>query len=184
CLRRTLSQYLVDRIHSAPNIEVMRKTEVIALHGDHMLGAVTVRNNQTRKKKTFAPRWLFWCLGGEPQTNWARDIGICRDSDGYLVTGPDLAQGGQYPNNWPLERSPFYLETSTPNGCEECLKMGDTWVHLRLCLECGHVGCCDSSKNKHATKHFHHTKHPIIRSLEPGEDWGWCYVDELELDFA
>jgi hypothetical protein len=71
----------------------------------------------------------------------------------------------------------------TPNGCEECLKMGDTWVHLRLCLECGHVGCCDSSKNKHATKHFHQTKHPIMKSLEPGENWGWCYIDELMLDF-
>jgi hypothetical protein len=65
------------------------------------------------------------------------------------------------------------------NGCEECLKMGDTWVHLRLCRECGHVGCCDSSKNKHATKHFHHTKHPIVQSIEPGEDWFWCYVDEV-----
>ena len=69
------------------------------------------------------------------------------------------------------------------NGCEECLKMGDTWVHLRLCLSCGHVGCCDSSKNKHATKHFHKTNHPIMRSLEPGEDWGWCYIDQVELDF-
>ena len=69
-------------------------------------------------------------------------------------------------------------------GCEECLKMGDTWVHLRLCLECGHVGCCDSSKNKHATKHFHSTKHPIMKSIEPGETWGWCYIDEVELDFA
>src|SRR5712675_911284 len=69
-------------------------------------------------------------------------------------------------------------------GCEECLKMGDRWVHLRLCLSCGHVGCCDSSKNKHATKHFHATKHPIVRSIEPGEDWGWCYIDNLELDFA
>jgi hypothetical protein len=67
-------------------------------------------------------------------------------------------------------------------GCEECLKMGDTWVHLRLCMSCGHVGCCDSSKNKHATKHFHKTKHPIIKSLEPGEDWGWCFVDEIELE--
>lgn len=64
-------------------------------------------------------------------------------------------------------------------GCEECLKMGDTWVHLRLCLTCGHVGCCDSSKNKHATKHFHSTKHPVVRSQEPGESWMWCYVDEL-----
>ena len=62
--------------------------------------------------------------------------------------------------------------------------MGDRWVHLRLCLGCGHVGCCDSSKNKHATKHFHATKHAIMRSFEPGENWGWCYIDELELDLA
>jgi uncharacterized UBP type Zn finger protein len=71
----------------------------------------------------------------------------------------------------------------TRNGCEECLKSGDTWVHLRLCLSCGHVGCCDSSMNRHATKHFHHTKHPIMRSIEPGEDWGWCFIDEVELEF-
>jgi uncharacterized UBP type Zn finger protein len=67
-------------------------------------------------------------------------------------------------------------------GCKECLEMGDTWVHLRECLICGHVGCCDSSKNKHATKHFHQTKHPIIKSFEPGEDWRWCYVDEVFLE--
>jgi monovalent cation:H+ antiporter-2, CPA2 family len=67
------------------------------------------------------------------------------------------------------------------SGCEECLKMGDTWVHLRICMTCGHVGCCDSSKNKHATKHYHSTTHPIVRSLEPGEDWGWCYEDEVML---
>ena len=60
-------------------------------------------------------------------------------------------------------------------GCEECLQMGDRWMHLRLCLTCGHVGCCDSSKNKHATKHHHATQHPIVRSLEPGERWAWCY---------
>jgi uncharacterized UBP type Zn finger protein len=72
----------------------------------------------------------------------------------------------------------------TPNstGCEECLAMGDTWVHLRLCLTCGHVGCCDSSKNRHATKHFHATGHPVIRSFEPGEDWMWCYVDNLFME--
>ena len=63
-------------------------------------------------------------------------------------------------------------------GCEECLAIGSPWVHLRLCLSCGHVGCCDSSKNKHATKHFHRTKHPLVRSIEPGESWIWCYVDE------
>ena len=68
------------------------------------------------------------------------------------------------------------------NGCEECLKTGDEWVHLRMCLICGHVGCCDSSKNKHATKHFHRSKHPIVQSVEPGEDWRWCYVDEIMLD--
>jgi hypothetical protein len=60
--------------------------------------------------------------------------------------------------------------------------MGDTWVHLRLCEICGHVGCCDSSKNRHATKHFHKTKHPIMRSIEPGEDWGWCYIEEVMLE--
>jgi uncharacterized UBP type Zn finger protein len=70
----------------------------------------------------------------------------------------------------------------TPKGCEECLKMGARWVHLRLCMECGHVGCCDSSPNKHATKHFHRTGHPIIRSFEPGEQWGWCYIDEVMFD--
>jgi len=63
-------------------------------------------------------------------------------------------------------------------GCAECLKLGDEWVHLRICMTCGHVGCCDSSKNKHATAHFHATGHPIMRSFQPGEDWAWCYVDQ------
>lgn len=66
-------------------------------------------------------------------------------------------------------------------GCEECLKSGDSWVHLRMCLACGHVGCCDSSKNKHATKHFHHTQHAVMQSAQPGESWKWCYVDEIML---
>jgi uncharacterized UBP type Zn finger protein len=64
-------------------------------------------------------------------------------------------------------------------GCEECLKTGDGWVHLRLCETCGHVGCCDSSPNRHATKHFRATTHPVIKSFEPGEDWGYCYADDL-----
>jgi len=63
--------------------------------------------------------------------------------------------------------------------CEDCVKTGDRWVHLRLCLVCGHVGCCDSSKNRHATGHFRETGHPLVRSIEPGERWVWCYVDEL-----
>lgn len=71
--------------------------------------------------------------------------------------------------------------TPSGTGCKECLEMHDTWVHLRLCLGCGHVGCCDSSKNKHATKHFHQTQHPVMQSFEPGEDWRWCYVDEVFL---
>jgi uncharacterized UBP type Zn finger protein len=65
------------------------------------------------------------------------------------------------------------------DGCEECLKMGDTWVHLRMCLQCGHVGCCDSSQNRHATKHFKTSHHPIIASREPGENWKYCYVDDV-----
>jgi uncharacterized UBP type Zn finger protein len=68
------------------------------------------------------------------------------------------------------------------NGCEECMKIGSDWVHLRLCKTCGHVGCCDSSRHKHATKHFHRTKHPIVRSFEPGETWMWCYVDEVLIE--
>lgn len=63
-------------------------------------------------------------------------------------------------------------------GCEECLRMGDTWVHLRMCLGCGKVGCCDSSKNRHATHHFQASGHAVMRSIQPGEDWRWCYVDE------
>jgi len=76
------------------------------------------------------------------------------------------------------------IRTVVPSaeGCEDCLKVGSGWMHLRLCMTCGHVGCCDSSPNQHATRHFQSTSHPIIRSFEPGEDWGWCYVDELMFD--
>jgi ubiquitin-hydrolase Zn-finger-containing protein len=67
-------------------------------------------------------------------------------------------------------------------GCVECLKSGDTWVHLRLCRICGHVGCCDDSKNRHARKHFHDAGHAIISSFEPGEDWSWCFADEMQVE--
>ncbi|MFL5341457.1 MAG: UBP-type zinc finger domain-containing protein [Gemmataceae bacterium] len=70
----------------------------------------------------------------------------------------------------------------TPAGCEECLRAGTSWAHLRLCLTCGHVGCCDSSPGKHATRHARHTAHPVIASYEPGERWAWRYVDEAEVD--
>ena len=69
--------------------------------------------------------------------------------------------------------------TPSAEGCEDCLKIGGRWLHLRLCMTCGHVGCCDSSPNRHATEHFRSTGHPVIKSFEPGEEWGWCYVDEL-----
>lgn len=72
----------------------------------------------------------------------------------------------------------------TPEGCEECLRAGDTWVHLRLCRTCGHVGCCDASRNKHATRHVHATGHPIVQSIERGEDWMWCYIDRVYLEPA
>jgi uncharacterized UBP type Zn finger protein len=67
------------------------------------------------------------------------------------------------------------------DGCEECLAAGGVWLHLRICLSCGHVGCCDDSPNKHATAHARGSGHPLIRSLEPGEDWCWCYEDETAM---
>ena len=72
--------------------------------------------------------------------------------------------------------------TARTQDCEECLKSKSSWVHLRLCLTCGHVGCCDSSPNRHATKHFQHTSHPVMASFEPGERWAWCYVDQIDMD--
>jgi hypothetical protein len=68
-------------------------------------------------------------------------------------------------------------------GCEECLKIGSGWVHLRMCMTCGKIGCCDSSPNRHATAHERESGHPIIRSAEPGEDWSWCYLDEVAFRF-
>ena len=66
-------------------------------------------------------------------------------------------------------------------GCEDCLKIGGRWVHLRICLTCGHVGCCDSSPNRHATAHYRSTAHPLVTSAEVGETWAWCYVDDRDL---
>ncbi|HKC19316.1 MAG TPA: UBP-type zinc finger domain-containing protein [Candidatus Dormibacteraeota bacterium] len=77
-----------------------------------------------------------------------------------------------------------YPKPNTPAGCEECLATGAQWVHLRLCTECGHVGCCDSSPNHHATKHWHRTHHPVIASYERGENWVWCYADEVFFETA
>ncbi len=76
----------------------------------------------------------------------------------------------------------IYDVEPSAQGCEECLKTGDWWVHLRECLVCGHVGCCDSSPNRHATKRFHSTEHPLVQSFEPGENWIFCYVDKVVME--
>jgi uncharacterized UBP type Zn finger protein len=75
------------------------------------------------------------------------------------------------------QQAPLSVRPNTPDGCEECLRDGTRWVHLRLCLTCGHVGCCDSSPQRHADRHFDETEHPVMRSFETGEAWRWCYVD-------
>ena len=72
--------------------------------------------------------------------------------------------------------------TPSAEGCEDCLRIGSWWVHLRMCLTCGHMGCCDSSPNRHATKHVRASGHPLVRSMEPGEDWAWCYIDEVVIE--
>jgi uncharacterized UBP type Zn finger protein len=74
--------------------------------------------------------------------------------------------------------------TPSADGCEDCLAIGGRWVHLRLCVTCGHVGCCDSSPNKHATAHFRHTGDPLVQSYEPGEEWFWCYADQVAFEIA
>jgi uncharacterized UBP type Zn finger protein len=77
-----------------------------------------------------------------------------------------------------LRKLPVPEPADRTKGCEECIKIGQKWVHLRKCLICGHVGCCDQSIGKHATAHFHETGHPVIRSAEPGENWKYCYSDD------
>jgi len=113
-LKSTLSQYLVDRIYSAKNIEVIPHTDVVALRGDQMLDEITLADRRSGEQRRVATHWLFVCIGGAPHTAWAEEVGIVRDEAGYLVTGPDLLHGQQRPPNWPLERNPFYLETNVP----------------------------------------------------------------------
>ena len=114
CLKMTLSEYLADRIHATANIAVLTRTEVTALHGNGSLEAITLRNNQTGDSRTAETRYLFLCLGGVPHTEWANEVGIVRDSEGYLETGPDLLKDGKWPEIWQLDRAPYYLETSVP----------------------------------------------------------------------
>jgi len=113
-LKHTVSKYLIDRIGATPNIEVLLCTEVIALHGDSILRAITLRNNQTGQECEAKTWWLFLCLGGVPHTDWAEAVGVVRDEGGYLVTGPDLLKNGHPPTNWTLDRDPYYLETNVP----------------------------------------------------------------------
>jgi thioredoxin reductase (NADPH) len=113
-LKSTLSRYLVERIAAAANIEVLAHTEVTALHGEQTLREITLRDNATGEERRIAIRWLFVCIGGEPQTHWAEAIGMERDEAGYLVTGPDLLHRGQPPPRWPLDRDPYFLETNIP----------------------------------------------------------------------
>jgi thioredoxin reductase (NADPH) len=113
-LKQTLSQYLVDRIHATPKIRVLLHTEVTALHGDHVLRAITLTNNETGEEWTENTSWLFFCIGGEPHTECAAEVGIMRDEGGYLLTGPDLQKIGHHPPGWKLERDPYYLETNVP----------------------------------------------------------------------
>lgn len=115
CLKTTLSQYLVDRIYSTPNVEVLNQTEVTGLSGeDRCLEEITLTNRKTGESKQIKTRFLFVCIGGAPNTQWAGDLGVVRDDSGYLVTGPDLMKGGKAPASWPLDRDPYYLETSMP----------------------------------------------------------------------
>jgi thioredoxin reductase (NADPH) len=113
-LNDNVSEYLVDRVTHAPNIEILPKSKVVALHGDDMLRAITIRNCETGEERTIETSFLFLCLGGVPNTQWAKDVGIVRDEQGYLVTGPDLRKFSSLPEIWKLNREPYYLETSMP----------------------------------------------------------------------
>jgi thioredoxin reductase (NADPH) len=113
-LKKTVSQYLVDRIRSTPRLEVLLQTEVTALHGDQALSAITLKNKKNGREWTENTSWLFLCLGGVPHTQWAVEVGIVRDEAGYLVTGPDLMKNGHRPENWHLDRDPYYMETNMP----------------------------------------------------------------------
>jgi thioredoxin reductase (NADPH) len=113
-LKISLSSYLLDRIETTKNIQVLMNTQVTALEGDQVLRGITVTNLKTGESKKLQTRWLFVCIGGELHTQWAIDAGVKRDESGYLITGPDLLHDGQRPERWPLDRDPFYLETNIP----------------------------------------------------------------------
>jgi thioredoxin reductase (NADPH) len=113
-LNENVSEYLVDRVTRTPNIELMPRSKVVALHGDDMLRAITIHNCETGEERSIETSFLFLCLGGVPNTQWAKEVGIIRDEQGYLVTGPDLRKFGPVNESWKLNREPYYLETSMP----------------------------------------------------------------------
>lgn len=113
-LKETVSQYLIDRILANPKVKLLTNTLVTALHGDDTLKEVTLTNKRTGESKTVPCGWLFLCLGGIPNTDWAEKAGIIRDEAGYLVTGTDLKKFGLNQNNWPIDRDPYFLETNVP----------------------------------------------------------------------
>ncbi len=113
-LKETISQYLLDRIRSSSNIKVLTNSAVAELEGDEVLSAVVIVSRLTGERQRFVTRWLFVCIGGDPHTAWAEEVGIVRDPAGYLVTGPDLLLGDHRYDRWPLERAPYYLETNIP----------------------------------------------------------------------
>ena len=113
-LKETLSQYLIDRILSTPAVEVLTGQEVTALHGDEMLEEITIADRAGGTERRVATHWLFVCIGGVPNTQWAQEVGVERDDGGYLLTGPDLLRDGHRPPQWQLDRDPLHLETSMP----------------------------------------------------------------------
>ncbi|MEJ2597702.1 MAG: UBP-type zinc finger domain-containing protein [Anaerolineales bacterium] len=101
---------------------------------------------------------------------------------GHSPDGKKLALPGQIQSDQCSHLDQIHEVTPSAAGCTDCLKTGDRWVHLRICLVCGYVGCCNDSKNKHATRHFHATNHAIMQSFEPGENWVWCYLDRIVME--
>jgi thioredoxin reductase (NADPH) len=109
-----MSEYLIDRIRAEPKIEVLTNTDVVALDGDQILRRITLRNNKTGEQRTVDTSWLFLCLGGVPQTEWAARAGVICDEGGYIITGDDLLKDGKPPETWVLDRKPYAMETSLP----------------------------------------------------------------------
>ena len=107
------------------------------------------------------------------------------DESGYVQIGSELSRlihAGEVDPDGCIHFAEINDVVPSADGCEDCLRIGDEWVHLRLCLICGHVGCCDDSKNKHASQHYHDIGHPVIVSYEPEEGWLWCYQDQVGID--